>query len=36
MIGSWPRADVFDLGILVLLIVWFTLDRCNIYFRKGP
>lgn len=27
-------ADKVDTAILVLLLVWSILDRCNIYFRK--
>lgn len=27
-------SDKLDFAILVLLFMWFTLDRCNIYFRK--
>jgi hypothetical protein len=23
-----------DLGILILLLVWFLMDRANIYFRR--
>lgn len=25
---------ILDSAIVILLTVWFTLDRCNIYFRK--
>lgn len=39
--APWSRGDVLalannvlDLLILILLVTWFTLDRCNIYFRK--
>lgn len=33
-LGPWTRGDLLDSGILILLVIWFTLDRCNIYFRK--
>lgn len=29
-------SEKLDAGILVLLVVWMTLDRCNFYFRKPP
>ncbi len=30
--APWTRGDILDLCILTLLIVWFTLDRSEIYF----
>jgi hypothetical protein len=30
--GPWTRGDVLDLCILLLLVIWLTLDRSNIYF----
>jgi len=30
-LGPWTRGDVLDLHIFILLLIWFTLDRCNIY-----
>jgi hypothetical protein len=30
-LGPWNRGDVLDLHIFILLLIWFTLDRCNIY-----
>jgi hypothetical protein len=32
-LGPWTRGDVLDLHIFVLLVIWFALDRFNIYFR---
>jgi hypothetical protein len=29
--GPWTRGDVIDLHIFILLLIWFTMDRCNIY-----
>jgi hypothetical protein len=29
-VDHWP-----DWLILLLLLVWFVLDRCSVYFRKG-
>jgi hypothetical protein len=29
--GPWNRNEVLDLLILILLMIWMTLDRCNIY-----
>jgi hypothetical protein len=29
--GPWTRNEVLDLHILILLIIWMSLDRCNIY-----
>jgi hypothetical protein len=31
-LGPWNRGDVLDLHIFILLLIWFTLDRSNIYF----
>lgn len=31
-LGPWTRGDVLDLHIFILLLIWFTLDRCNVYF----
>jgi hypothetical protein len=31
--GPWTHGDVMDLHIFVLLLVWFVLDRSDIYFR---
>lgn len=28
--GPWTRGDLLDAGILALLVLWFTLDRCNV------
>lgn len=28
-------ALVVDAAIFVLLVVWFVMDRCNLYFRRG-
>lgn len=28
----WTRSDIIDLCVLALLLVWFFLDRCNVYF----
>jgi hypothetical protein len=33
--GQIDTATLIDLAIFILLVVWMTLDRCNIYFRKG-
>ncbi len=30
-LGPWNRGDIIDLHIFILLLIWFTLDRCNIY-----
>lgn len=30
--GPWTREAVIDLHILILLILWMTLDRSNVYF----
>lgn len=30
--GPWTRNEVLDLHIFILLIIWMTLDRSNIYF----
>lgn len=30
--AAWTRGDILDLCIFVLLVVWFVLDRSNIYF----
>lgn len=27
-------SEALDAAILTLLIAWFLLDRCNVYFRK--
>jgi hypothetical protein len=32
MSTPWTRGDVLDLHIFILLLIWFTLDRSNIYF----
>lgn len=29
-------AEYLDAAILVLLLIWFTMDRFNIYFRRPP
>ncbi len=26
---------IVDVLILLLLLIWFLMDRCNIYFHKG-
>ena len=26
--------EKIDVGIFVLLVIWFIMDRCNIYFGK--
>ncbi len=26
---------ITDIAIFVLLLVWMTMDRCNVYFRKA-
>lgn len=31
-LGPWTRGDVLDLHIFILLLIWLTLDRCNVYF----
>jgi hypothetical protein len=28
----WTRGDILDLHIFILLLIWFTLDRSEIYF----
>jgi len=33
-LGPWTRGDVLDLHIFILLLIWFTLDRLNIYFNE--
>jgi hypothetical protein len=30
-LGPWTRGDVLDLHIFILLLIWFTMDRCNLY-----
>ena len=32
--SPWTRGDVLDLHIFILLLIWFTLDRLNIYFNE--
>ncbi len=31
-LGAWTRGDILDLHIFILLVIWFTLDRSEIYF----
>lgn len=33
-LGPWTRGDVIDLLIFFLLLIWFSLDRCNVYLRE--
>lgn len=33
-LGPWNRGDVLDLHIFILLLIWFTLDRFNIYLNE--
>jgi hypothetical protein len=35
-LGPWTRGDVLDLHIFILLLIWFTLDRFNIYLSEIP
>ena len=28
-------SEKLDAGILVLLVFWMLMDRCNLYFRKA-
>ncbi len=33
--GWDERTFYVDLAILVVLLVWMTCDRCQVYWRKG-
>ena len=35
-LGPWTRDNVLELHIFILLLIWFVLDRFQIYFSDIP